>query len=692
MENCKNCGKPENKQISPCLLCKLCKRLVHLECLILKKTPGNFYDDIFFDYTCADCSFTKTEVFKRDKMSWLFVIAIALNHLSKKSLRISNHGYFHWRTHIASFITNNWEHLFDSSCKRKKNVNGSFTSILSCWNNVFFESGNNTLKESGWWRLSNGFSPALIQYLYSEYTLWKQRERKNSTAFAPDKATELKILQKILSGIGFDHLLDNAIELKSEQGFSKEYVQSNQDSNPSSPKSEVTSEVSNSVDPGSSDIDEYFSNYLMDCDDSLMMGNFDDILLDFDEVPKNQYNTSIETNQYNTPKNDSNIFEEIKKSPTKLTKINTVNQPNQPILCPTKILNTQKVESLNKTKKPYENFIPTPVKSLLSDSKISENIPWLKNNDDNLYENVKSRLTNEYTEVQDLNNLNNVCRKAHFMSIDKKLIRYRAKLALRRLKRNKRVPLFDLDNMVTKLAYYPLQNTSTHLSNERRVLDQFQVSSRDSPHLNFAIRLVGSCEISPFISPYSGKLLKPYIWRDTETVSPWIQLMNDVQIKVNKNKPKKIQSEISSLDYCYVRPQHISSINSLCEHFFWPGIDLSDTLLYPEFSCVVLYKKIVVAFAFLVPDVSLNEAYISFIFTRPEWRKCGIASFMLYHLTQTCIDKDITLHVSASNPAVFLYQKFGFKIEEFLQEFYDKYFPPESNECKHALFLRLSRS
>jgi ribosomal protein S18 acetylase RimI-like enzyme len=53
--------------------------------------------------------------------------------------------------------------------------------------------------------------------------------------------------------------------------------------------------------------------------------------------------------------------------------------------------------------------------------------------------------------------------------------------------------------------------------------------------------------------------------------------------------------------------------------------------------------------------------------------------------------KDITLHVSANNPAVLLYQKFGFKVEEHIHNFYDKYLPANSNECKHALFLRLLR-
>lgn len=38
-----------------------------------------------------------------------------------------------------------------------------------------------------------------------------------------------------------------------------------------------------------------------------------------------------------------------------------------------------------------------------------------------------------------------------------------------------------------------------------------------------------------------------------------------------------------------------------------------------------------------------------------------------------------------------LYQKFGFKPEEFIADFYDKYYPDDSVECKHAFLLRLRR-
>lgn len=58
---------------------------------------------------------------------------------------------------------------------------------------------------------------------------------------------------------------------------------------------------------------------------------------------------------------------------------------------------------------------------------------------------------------------------------------------------------------------------------------------------------------------------------------------------------------------------------------------------------------------------------------------------------QTCMGKDVTLHVSASNPAMLLYQKFGFKAEEYILDFYDKYYPVDSPECRHAFFLRLRR-
>lgn len=53
--------------------------------------------------------------------------------------------------------------------------------------------------------------------------------------------------------------------------------------------------------------------------------------------------------------------------------------------------------------------------------------------------------------------------------------------------------------------------------------------------------------------------------------------------------------------------------------------------------------------------------------------------------------KDLTLHVAKDNAALNLYHKFGFKVEESVQDFYDKYLPADSTGCNHAFFTRLTR-
>lgn len=283
------------------------------------------------------------------------------------------------------------------------------------------------------------------------------------------------------------------------------------------------------------------------------------------------------------------------------------------------------------------------------------------------------------------------------------------KLSVRQAKRMRNLPVFNLDSMVRSLVGGSTQAQNL-VSNENReaftdgyrILDRYQLNSnsvkvRSRQPVTFAARLIGSEEnrFESIISPYTARILKPFIWRDYETKPLKLKLLEEI-VAFHRNRSGEVSEndscvETHPIDYCYVRPQHIPSVNSLCQEFFWPGIDLSECLQYPDFSCVALYRRVVVGFAFMVPDVKYSEAYISFVFTHPEWRRAGIASFMLYHLVQTCMGKDVTLHVSVTNPALLLYQKFGFKVEEFIVDFYDKYYPTDTNECKHAMFLRLSR-
>ncbi|MCI4393315.1 hypothetical protein PGIGA_G00156070 [Pangasianodon gigas] len=288
--------------------------------------------------------------------------------------------------------------------------------------------------------------------------------------------------------------------------------------------------------------------------------------------------------------------------------------------------------------------------------------------------------------------------------------RLRRKLLVRQAKRERGLPLLDVDQAVSAAlslvgGVYGAQvstisETGKYRMNSQdlRILDRFQVTSSSrkgfyQSNVSFWHRLMGSdaCMDQEIKSPYTSRTLKPYIRRDYETRPLKMSLLAEIRAYPHRNDPSWVPEPESPIDYCYVRPNHIPSVNSMCHDMFWPGVDLSECLQYPDFSVVVLYKKVVIGFGFMVPDVKYNEAYISFLLVHPEWRRAGIATFMIYHLIQTCMGKDVTLHVSASNPAMLLYQKFGFKAEEYILDFYDKYYPVDSKECRHAFFLRLRR-
>jgi GNAT superfamily N-acetyltransferase len=313
-------------------------------------------------------------------------------------------------------------------------------------------------------------------------------------------------------------------------------------------------------------------------------------------------------------------------------------------------------------------------------------------------------------------------------SQDPRARRLRRKLLLNHKKRQYSLPVFDLDsiikNSVNTVSHYTLENgecTSVlKLSSENtepkfeetrkprkrttslhhgRILDRFMmqpVSQKPVKQVSFLGRLIG-CNPNALnrviTSPYTSRVLKPFIRRAFEAMPVKLKLLKEICTRFKRKFPRQELPPIEpgSIDYCYVQPHHIPGVNALCREFFWPGIDLSECLQYPDFTCVVLYKKLIIGCAFMVPDVKCNEAYISFVIVHPDWRRAGIGSFMIYHLIQTCLGKDVTLHVSANNPAMLLYQKFGFKPERFVVGFYDRYYPSDGQHSRHAFFLRLQR-
>ncbi|XP_063908041.1 cysteine-rich protein 2-binding protein [Zophobas morio] len=522
---CKYCPNKLEDCVDEGLSCTSCSQNVHLRCLRNGGVPGGLHGDIFFTFTCQDCSQSNAEEFVREKMSWLKVLVLVLYHLQARSPGLGRKGYFHWRNHVASLIDKNWESLFLKEFKKKKKWVGTVAGTLSHFSTYFFKSGTSVMNEPAWWALTYPkLTPNVISNLYSGFTNEKQK---------------LKILKMSISdGELFTQILHKYV--KNEDLLTPVYM--------------VEAPISDGSDKVS----------------------------------------------------DEDTIKSIKQF------------------------------TVNKRKSILPTFESTS-------KKLKKNSTVFSNLGDDWTSYLKQRETNSEVDY---------CVRSKPSKVQQK-----------------EVQLLD-----------PLCHYNTSLSS----------ASRQKGN-QMKIRLMGGLRKEMILSPYSGIYLKPYIRRDCETSPAWLRLMAEVQMKANEKNGAYVLPPRAPIDYTYVQPEHIPAINSLCNNFFWSGIDLTECLQYPDFSCVVMYKKLIVGFAFLVPNVKYTENYISFIFTRPGWRNVGIGRFMLYHLIQTSLGKDITLHVSINNPALFLYQKFGFKVESVVLDFYEKYFRSGTSESKHAFFCRLER-
>ncbi|KAF8625022.1 hypothetical protein AX17_006936 [Amanita inopinata Kibby_2008] len=177
---------------------------------------------------------------------------------------------------------------------------------------------------------------------------------------------------------------------------------------------------------------------------------------------------------------------------------------------------------------------------------------------------------------------------------------------------------------------------------------------------------------------------------DWETTSPWMNLMCDIREHYSYAHPEREQpvESIAPIMYTTLQAEQLDQIHDLLERRFWAGINVTDSLDYSPERCTVVavYKKLVVGVAILS---SPQETYITYLAVKAGWDYSHIARTVLYHLIMMNPNKDITLHVSTNNPAMLLYNRFGFKAEEFVAGFYEEYLDPQSSASKNAFRLRL---
>jgi hypothetical protein len=155
--------------------------------------------------------------------------------------------------------------------------------------------------------------------------------------------------------------------------------------------------------------------------------------------------------------------------------------------------------------------------------------------------------------------------KSHINKIPSTIRRLYRKLTVRKTKKEYRRPILDIDQIGCKSGTSVIPSKDNN-----RVLDRF--CSDDLGYM-FEQRLQGYNEPVFVHSPYTGRLLKPFIRRDISYQPLWLKIMEELCTKVNKNNPQWKPPPRAFIDYSYIRPQHVPAINSLCRQFFWPGID-----------------------------------------------------------------------------------------------------------------------
>ncbi|XP_007431888.1 cysteine-rich protein 2-binding protein isoform X2 [Python bivittatus] len=677
--------------------------------------------DNFFKFTCSDCAEDGKEQFERLKLTWQQVVMLAMYNLSLEGT--GRQGYFRWKEDICAFIEKHWSFLLGN---RKKTSTwwSTVAGCLSVGSPLYFRSGAQEFGEPGWWKLVHNRPPIM-----------KPEGEKLSASSLKAKGSKLSIdpvitvegLRKRVSR----NPVESAMELKEKRSRTQEAKDIRR----------AQKEAAGFLDRSTSSTPVKFTSRNRHSDVMLEKGEVVDFssLSSSDQTPLTSPSPSpsLDFSAPGTPASHS-------ATPSLLSEADLI-----PDIMPPQALFHDDEEMEGVIDPGIEYIPPSSVsggmiqkkvkmseqikQELMSEEEKAERLVDDMENDDNTHtflqdqgpdkrkiqlahkdsQSTMSKYTSIgiYEEKLLLRNLES-CPNAAALNPEAR--RLRRKLIVRKTKRERGLSLFNLDDIVNSAlllvdrfygtkernaaclpADYAVYKTSCQAF---RILDRYQTkvsAVKEFQHrtTSFWCRLVGSEDANDhsIMSPYTSRVLKPYIRRDYETRPPKLRLLMEIRAHYHKNDPSWTAEPEAPIDYCYVRPNHIPTINSMCHEFFWPGIDLSECLQYPDFSVVVLYKKVIVAFGFMVPDVKYNEAYISFLFVHPEWRRSGIATFMIYHLIQTCMGKDATLHVSASNSAMLLYQKFGFKTEEYILDFYDKYYPLDSKECKHAFFLRLRR-
>ncbi|XP_072490634.1 cysteine-rich protein 2-binding protein isoform X2 [Notamacropus eugenii] len=563
--------------------------------------------DNFFRFTCSDCSEDGKEQFERLRLTWQQVVMLAMYNLSLEGT--GRQGYFRWKEDICAFIEKHWTFLLGN---RKKTSTwwSTVAGCLSVGSPVFFRSGAQEFGEPGWWKLVHNKPP----------TMKPEGEKLSASALkvkaskpALDPIITVEGLRKRVSR----NPVESAMELKEKRSRTQEAKDIRR----------AQKEAAGFLDRSTSSTPVKFISRGRRPDMVLEKGEVIDFssLSSSDRTPLTSPSPSpsLDFSAPGTPASHS-------ATPSLLSEADLIPDvmPPQALFhddeemegdgvidpgieyvppCPASSSSGAAVGGRKKVRAP--EHIKQEVESeeekterAEADSEDTEDSS--ASSQTRAREKRKPQLEKErkpkgpkyaplsiYEEKLLLRRLE-ACPRAVLGTPEAR--RLKRKLIVRQAKRERGLPLFDLDQVVNAAlllvdgiygskdggaSRIPAGHATYRTTcQDFRILDRYQTalpSRKGYRHqtTKFLSRLVGSEDMAAdqsIVSPYTSRVLKPYIRRDYESKPPKLQLLAEIRAYLHKNDANWKPEPEAPIDYCYVRPNHIPTINSMCHEFFWP--------------------------------------------------------------------------------------------------------------------------
>lgn len=107
-------------------------------------------------------------------------------------------------------------------------------------------------------------------------------------------------------------------------------------------------------------------------------------------------------------------------------------------------------------------------------------------------------------------------------------------------------------------------------------------------------------------SAFTGRILKEKIGSISVMSPKRIHLMREIRNSRNNSTARNLNHIL--IDFVHFTSDYLPQVNHLLSTSFWTGIDVSESLLTPEYSIIALHNRLVVGVGLMTPD-----GYISYL-------------------------------------------------------------------------------